>query len=600
MLKQSVVNFASPSQSGFLLFGLLLALLLFAPGAALAQGANLAGSCPTACGLKVQIKDAVLNEANDGMLVKVEWTFTQTAPEIKLSGFTVLAEVSLGLDRVKNSLTVSSTQRSATIKLSRRFEFDFKDVKTLHTEVTALANPLPPVPITNILSRNVSGEGGDAQVSVSWNVPPPIACSAASFAVAVSAENAEGKKFTGNGEATLSARSASVKLTSSLTGRKNLRDPQATIILNHAPILCDDKRNFQPLLAVPRPEPLASGTGANAPNPVVTIKTITIQESSGRIDTRINWDVVEPPGFKARGFDLKFALEELDGRITSLNTTRNPSGNERSSSGPQLEVGKHRSLLVTITATFANNNNTTVLTREDKQTRGLVIRETPPEAKLSPPTTPKFDLTITKIKAISNGIETAWEAQAPAGVTLTGFDVEAQAGTIKNKLTVPGNERQAALKLNLAAAGTPKPKVQVKVTANGRQANGATFQQSVTREEFLVTVVPTPAPTPPPGQLGITQLTFIKDVNRFLFHGEWQIELPTGVSVNTFNIEATVIKSQGPVKQTAVAAGNLRKIDFAFNVTDGEAATSLELKVIANLKRADGSTFQQTATRGSN
>lgn len=44
--------------------GLVLSLSASAP----AQGVNLAGSCPAACGIKIRITGAVINEANDGIL----------------------------------------------------------------------------------------------------------------------------------------------------------------------------------------------------------------------------------------------------------------------------------------------------------------------------------------------------------------------------------------------------------------------------------------------------------------------------------------------------------------------------------------------------
>ena len=137
-------------------FCTLIAITLCSSGEAFGQGVNLEGSCPAACGIKIQITNATLTEANDGMLVKVEWTLAQTAPEIKLKNLTIFARVKLGIDNVENTLTVASTARKATLKLSRNFEFDFKDVEVLTTKVTAFAEALPPIPITNIPSKKIT------------------------------------------------------------------------------------------------------------------------------------------------------------------------------------------------------------------------------------------------------------------------------------------------------------------------------------------------------------------------------------------------------------------------------------------------------------
>ena len=41
----------------------------------------------------------------------------------------------------------------------------------------------------------------------------------------------------------------------------------------------------------------------------MTIKSITFREAGGRVDATVDWEVVEPSGFKATNFNLKFDLE---------------------------------------------------------------------------------------------------------------------------------------------------------------------------------------------------------------------------------------------------------------------------------------------------
>ena len=84
--------------------------------------------------------------------------------------------------------------------------------------------------------------------------------------------------------------------------------------------------------------------------------------------------VVEPAGFKATGFALKFDVEDTSGKVST--STLNFNSNQRSyEAGGIASPGNLRSLTVTITATFKDNANTTVLTREDKKTQPFILKQ---------------------------------------------------------------------------------------------------------------------------------------------------------------------------------------------------------------------------------
>jgi hypothetical protein len=366
---------------GFLCFCALIAINLWSP--AVAGQTQLAGICPAACGIKLRITSATLTEANDGMLVNVEWTLEQTAPEIKLRNITVFARVKLGIDNVENTVNVSPTSRQVTFKLSRRLEFDFKDVEVLTTKVTAIADALPRIPVTNITSRKIVGEGRDSAVEVTWGDPGPLPCSATNFEVFVAAKNEKGDRLTGNLGPVISARSTSVGLVGALN-KKGLHDPEASINAVNQPIECVEiKTNSSPVATVPRD---------NSGQTKVTIKKISFQESSGRVDSTVDWEVVEPSGFKATKFDLKFEIEDATGKITV--NSHSAGGSERSTFGPQVATGNLRSLTVTITATFKDTANTIVLTREDKKKQPFSLKQLD-KPVVNPPAVPKpVDLTV--------------------------------------------------------------------------------------------------------------------------------------------------------------------------------------------------------------
>lgn len=474
-------------RQSFLFVCTLITIFLWSPAAAVGQ-TQLAGVCPAACGIKIRITSANLTEANDGMLVNVEWTLEQTAPEIKLRSIQVFARVKLGIDKVENTVNVSSTARQATLKLSRRFEFDFKDVEDLTTKVTALADALPSTPVTNITSRKIVGSGGDSAVEVTWGNPGPLPCSANVFDVRVAATNEKGDRLTGVTTAPPSARSARAEVKGDVN-KKGLHNPEATVKLLNSLIECPEtKFNSSPVAAVPRD---------NSGQTKVTLKKITFQEGGGRIDSLVDWEVVEPSGFKATKFDLKFEIEEPAGKIIVNNRTA--SGDQRSLVGPQVQTGGLRSLTVTITATFRDNANTTVLTREDKKTQAFSVKGAiKPVAEIAPagskPTPPdntpvKLEVTNLKVASASNlhRVTSVWQLQLPQGVTVLGFELETTVAGTQNKVNrsavFPGNSRQGEVNFSFSEVGNQVKGAQVKVTANLKRADGRTFQQTATRKD---------------------------------------------------------------------------------------------------------------------
>jgi hypothetical protein len=683
-----------------LLLGLLLAVSLVSTRAAWAQGASLVGVCPQSCGVKIQITRAAITEANDGVLVKVEWTMDAPNPALNLTKLIVSAKADLGLDNVKNSGEVEVAQRTATIKLSRLLEFDVKDIKKLETEITAFANPLAPTSVS-VTSRGIVGQGNDPAVEVKWNNPGPLSCTAATFLVDVTALNEKSDQLTGQRSVSLSTFTTKVELKGAIN-KKGLHAPEATVKVIHNALGCLVSKSFS---AGQFNAPAGPGTGSfSADSAKVTLTKLVVRDDgSGRVDAEVNWEVFEPTNFKATSFDLKFEIEDASGNISTL--TRPISGTQRSTiAGSLTAINNFRRLTLTITANFRNNPVTQVVTREDKKTATLDKKQIPLAVTPPAPKPPDLGLAITTIKAISNGVETAWKVNVPTDVSVTSFDVEAQLGKTPNKVTVAGQERQAAVKLNLILAGTLNPKVQVKVTANGRQANGATFQQTVTREEALL-VPPAPAPAPtgnqvsvtnvqvfletnvrvrsewqiqvPPGftvltnevectlfattrsstkkvtlagtlrqhetlfgfseigneevkraqvtvraliqrpdltnvlqtatreqavpppplvQLTVTQVQSEKVGGNFIVHSAWQIQVPAGVTLESFNVEATLLKPSGPIKKTIALAPNFTQRDFTFTAAEATGTTGIELKVRANLRRPEGSVFQVIAT----
>lgn len=353
---------------GFLLFCALIAINLWSPAVAVGQ-TQLAGVCPAACGIKIRITNATLTEANDGMLVNVEWTLEQTAPEIKLRQITVFARVKLGIDKVENTVNVSSTSRKVTFKLSRLLEFDFKDVEVLTTKVTAIADALPKIPVTNITSRKIVGEGGDSAVEVTWGDPGPLSCSANVFEVFVAATNEKGDRLTGSTQKPLSARSAQAEVKGHIN-KKGMHDPEATINVVNNFIECVELQNFPPKQFIPP----SVGSSSSSSSKVTLSNLSLIKESPQRVNATVNWNVVEPAGFKATGFALKFDVEDTSGKVST--STLNFNSNQRSyEAGGIASPGNLRSLTVTITATFKDNANTTVLTREDKKTQPFILKQ---------------------------------------------------------------------------------------------------------------------------------------------------------------------------------------------------------------------------------
>ncbi|HEX4950772.1 MAG TPA: hypothetical protein VFZ34_29190 [Blastocatellia bacterium] len=689
-------------QPGFLLLTLLLVVSFGSTRAVWAQGASLVGVCPQSCGVNIQITRAAVTEANDGVEVKVDWTMNAPNPALKLEKLLVAARADLGLDNVKNSVEVGVDKRTATIKLSRLLEFDFKDIKKLEATVTAFANPLAPV-VASVTSRGIVGQSTDPAVEVKWNKPAALACTAAHFFVDVSALNEKNDKLTGQQNVALDTLTTKVELKGAIN-KKGLQDPEATVKVIHNALGCQAAKTFP---AGQFNAPAGAGTGSfGADAAKITLTKLALRDDgTGRVDAEANWEVFEPTNIKVSDQVLKFEIEDVTGKITTR-TGSAPDNQRTATVGSLAAINNFRRATLTITATFQNDSRTTIVTREDKKTATLLAKQIPLAATTLPSKAPDLGLAITTVKAVSNGVETAWKINVPAGVSVTSFDIEAQLGKTQNKLTVAGQERQAAVKLDQTAAGTLTPKVQVKLTANGRQANGATFQQSVTREETLLVppaFVPTPLPTglqvsltnvqlffetnirvrsdwqiqvpanftvltneveytlfgttrnstkkvtlastlrqheilfgfselggeevkravvtvktliqrpdltnitqtatreqaapaALPVQLSVTKAQSEKAGGNLIVHSAWQIQVPTGATLESFNIEATLLKPTGPVKKSIALAANFTQRDFTFSSTEANGFTGVEVKVTANLRRANGSTFQVTAT----
>jgi hypothetical protein len=428
--------------------------------------------------VKVTITSAKVDVAGDGTSVHVEWHLDSIASELKLTGFNVVATVQQVGSSKDDSTQVGSTQRKAIVRLSK--EIKFSDISAVIATVVPIIEDPAPV-VAAVSSRSIIGQGKNAAVRVTWNNPPPLPCSAAFYLISASALNEKNNKLSGSTTASLTKRSADVPLSGEIN-KQGLHDPQAAVTARGNKIICVTKRTF-----APEQQGFAASGGANAPNPIVTIKAITIQDDgTGRTDSRINWDVVEPSGFRATKFDLKFDLEALNGQINS-HPSRTVSGDQRSTFGPQVATGQFRNLIVTLTATFANSNNTSILTREDKQTRGLVIREATAStakelAPASAPPTPNVGLEITGIKSGGKGVLVTWQVNPPTNVDVAKFTVEAQAGTTKHTVEVARQERQTIVDIALPKLGT---NVQVKITALCRRNDGLQFQQTATRTQPL-------------------------------------------------------------------------------------------------------------------
>jgi hypothetical protein len=464
----------------FLTWAVLLGISLWSPGPAFGQ-VELAGSCPATCGIKIRITNAVISEANDGVLVKVDWTMDPPKPELKLTSVQIVAKVNLGIDNVENRVTVGVDKRTVTLKLSRNFEFDFKDVKTLHTEVIAFANPLPPIPVSTA-DRRIVGEGNDSAVEVTWNNPGPLPCTAANFAVEVSAINEKGDKLTGLLNAGLTARKANVDLKGALN-KKGLRTPEASVKVVHNALGCVELQNFSPTLVTPA---IGAGVGSTGPDTAkVTIKNFSLLADSGRVFTNLQWDVFEPTNFKVSQFDLKLEVEKANGQVQTQNAL--VLGNQRSFNGSEgIGVENEvRKVTVTVKATLRDNANTAVLTREDKRSATFSPKPVP---ILPENTIVKFDITNLKISSASNlhRVASVWQLQLPAGVTVTNFLVEATVAGTQNKIqrsaVIAGNARQGEVSFSFTEVGNQINGAQVKVTANLMRANGSTFQQTATRQ----------------------------------------------------------------------------------------------------------------------
>ena len=99
-----------------------------------------------------------------------------------------------------------------------------------------------------------------------------------------------------------------------------------------------------------------------------------IKQSPERVNATVKWEVVEPSGFKATGFALRLDIEDTSGKISTF--TLNFNGNQRSfEAGGIASPGNLRSATATITATFKDNANTIVLTREDKKTQPFIVKQ---------------------------------------------------------------------------------------------------------------------------------------------------------------------------------------------------------------------------------
>lgn len=479
-------------QSAFLLlFGWQLALALWSAPSVQGQGlgisgANLEGTCPAACGIRVDVKNVKLREKANGIDAVVDWDVQQSAPEIKLKGFNVTVVVEFKrISRDETQLSVSSTQRQAVVSLTqsgKNKDIKFSDVTSVKATVAAIADPLPSLAITDLPSIKIVGQGGDSAVDVSWRPPTPLACSADKFLVTVKAINEKGDRLNGDGTAATTARSLRVQLKGDLN-KKGLRNPEATVTLQHSLIVCQKAESFSPVQ-----EGFSASGSSNAPNPVVTLKPLRFSEAGSRIESEIFWDVVEPQGFKATKFDLKVETDR-NGNIGTLNLIE--AGEKRSTRGPESQVGDGlRSVTVTIKATFTNANNTAILTRENKLTQKFTAKSTLPKAAPVTPAATSVGLNATGVNLSSTaGVHTVvvlWTATPPAGVTITSFEVEvAAAGNQKkaSRSTVAGSvARKAVINFTVEELGTQLKGAQVKITATAQRADGSTFQQTVSRK----------------------------------------------------------------------------------------------------------------------
>lgn len=562
--------------------------------------ANLEASCPAACGIRIRITSAKLRERSDGIDAVIDWTVEQRAPEIKLKSFNVTAVVEFNRSsKDEQAVEVAADKRQAVVKLkSGGFNKDikFSDVTSVRAIVFATADALPTIPVTDVRSIKIVGQSSDPAVEVSWGAPTPLACSASTFVVSVKALNEKGDRLDGTEEAAITARSLRVQLKGDLN-KKGLHNPEATVKLRHSLIACQQTTNFAPQL-----EPFSSGTGSNAPNPVVTLKPITFQDLGGRIDLGISWDAVEPQGFKATRFDFIIDFEGIDGTIFSRNTFAN--GNERSLIGIQAQ--SIRGVTVNVKATFTNTANTAILTREDKRTQPFTAKSALPKAQPVTPQPTNVGLNISGIKINSekniHKITVSFAVKPSAGVTITSFTVEATAlgnqSTAQRSVVASGQAALANINFTFGEVGDKLNKVQVKVIADARRADGSTFQQTATSEGQPI--VPPPPPPPPPAQLKVDGLSATIGTNTLVVRGNWLIILQPGITIQDFIVEASVLKPTGPIKQTITVNAAIREQNIPFLLANVSGATAVEMKVTANLRRADGTTFQETSVRQAN
>lgn len=235
-----------------LLHGCLMLVITLCASAVASAQVQLNGVCPTTCGIKVKITSATLTEANDGMIANIEWSVEQSAPEIQLESFEIIARVKLGIDKVESTARSSAGVRKVTIKLSRLLEFDQKDVELYTAKVTAFAKAIPDINVPDITSLKIIGEGRDSAVEAQWNTPFKLPCSANVFSVSVSARNEKNDKLTGLTTVNSQFRKASAELKGSLN-KKGLRDPRATVTLKNSFVECGDiKATASPIAFVPR------------------------------------------------------------------------------------------------------------------------------------------------------------------------------------------------------------------------------------------------------------------------------------------------------------------------------------------------------------
>ena len=467
--------FLSPQSRGtqmlIVWLGLQLLFVLMGAPETRAQGVNLQGGCPAACGIKIRITSAKLRERADGIDAVIDWTLEQTAPEIKLKNLSVTASVEFkNIGKDERTVSVPPTQRQAVIRLQSggiNKDIKFSDVTSVKAIVFATADPLPAVNVTDIRALKIVGQGGDSAVDVSWGAPTPLACSADKFFVKVKAINEKGDRLNGDGTAAMTARSLRVQLKGDLN-KKGLRNPEATVEVQHSLIGCQQTSNFSPQL-----EPFSSGTGSNAPNPIVTLKPMRFTEFSGRIESEVFWDVVEPQGFKATKFELKMESDR-NGTIGTFNRTE--TGEKRSTRGPESQVGDGlRSVTVTIKATFTNTNNTTVLIRENKLIQPFTAKSLLPKVEPVTPQGANVNLSFAGAKITTESgihvVTVGWATKPSAGVTITNFEVEAKAtgaNTVTRSTVVSGQETRAVINFSFAEVGQKITSAQVKIVASAR------------------------------------------------------------------------------------------------------------------------------------